>query len=121
MKKRIISVFCAASVLISVCGCGATVNTDTSTAETEPVPVVTDAGIEAKTFEPTADNVKLLGRACYTDTDGDESGELICAYSGTGIEFTFHGNFGGYSFKGRQCRKKRQQGQCRKICRVCKR
>ena len=79
MKERIVSLICAAAMIVSAMGCdSAQNNTDSTTTTAVPVS-------EGPTdYEPTAENVKLLGRAFYDDFDG----ELICAYSGTGCEFT---------------------------------
>ncbi len=80
MKKRLISLLCAASMIFAASGCNTTdvVTTTGTESPTEAAPV---AGI--KTYEAVEDYVKLLGRAFYDDFDG----RLICAYSGTGVEF----------------------------------
>ncbi|MBQ8614157.1 MAG: GDSL family lipase [Ruminiclostridium sp.] len=79
MKERIISLISAAAMIISAAGCNSAPDTaDTTTTTSAPV------SEGPADYEPTAENVKLLGRAFYDDFDG----ELICAYSGTGCEFT---------------------------------
>ncbi len=82
MKEKIISILCAFSILASATGC----DKQNETAEqTTPSTETADASaVEVKTYEPTAEFVKPLGRAFYDDFDG----QLICAYSGTGCEFT---------------------------------
>ncbi len=82
MKKRITSLFCAISLILSASACSAQNETPDTAADTTAAEISDNEGI--KVYEPTADNVKLLGRAYYDDFDG----ELICAYSGTGCEFT---------------------------------
>ena len=84
MKEKIISFLCAVSVLLTATGC----NKETGTTEQTTPADVTDTPVaEVKTYEPTAEFVKPLGRAFYDDFDG----QLICAYSGTGCEFTVTG------------------------------
>lgn len=85
MKKRIISLFCTFSVIFSMSSCSAKENVDTEVTTAQINEIKEPMGV--KIFEPTSDFVKPLGRAYYDDFDG----ELICAYSGTGCEFTFNG------------------------------
>ncbi len=80
MKERIISLISAAAMIISAAGCNSAPDNADTTTTTTSAPVSEGPA----DYEPTAENVKLLGRAFYDDFDG----ELICAYSGTGCEFT---------------------------------
>lgn len=95
MKKRIISVFCALLLVFTMTSCENAGNNAETTTITE---AVTEAPAPAgpQSYTPTADNVKLLGRAYYDDFDE----ELICAYSGTGCEFTFTGKSVKFNLKG---------------------
>lgn len=81
MKEKIISILCAFSVLASATGCD---KQDGEAEQTTPSVENTASDSGIKTYEPTSEFVKLLGRAFYDDFDG----QLICAYSGTGCEFT---------------------------------
>ncbi len=78
MKKIIAAIITAVSMVTSLTSCNSTdvVTTTGTQAPTQPVS-------QAMSLEATADNVKLLGRAFYDDFDQ----RLICAYSGTGVEF----------------------------------
>ena len=95
MKKRILSAFCAFTMLITMAGCGTTSDNAETTTTTE---AVTEAPtpVGPQNYIPTDENVKLLGRAFYDDFDE----ELICAYSGTGCEFTFTGTSVKFNLKG---------------------
>ena len=81
-------------MLITMTGC----NTSADNAETTTTTAVTEAPAPTgpQNYIPTAENVKLLGRAYYDDFDE----ELICAYSGTGCEFAFTGTSVKFNLKG---------------------
>ena len=85
MKKRILSAFCAFAMLITMAGCDTAADNAETTTTTAAIEAPAPAG--PQNYIPTSENVKLLGRAFYDDFDE----ELICAYSGTGCEFTFTG------------------------------
>ncbi len=78
MKKIIAAIITAVSMVTSLTSCNSTdvVTTTGTQAPTQPVS-------QAMSLEATSENVKLLGRAFYDDFDQ----RLICAYSGTGVEF----------------------------------
>lgn len=85
MNKKLISVLCSAALILSFAGCGSENNTAseaTTTTETTAAAEITN-----NTYEATSEYVKHLGRAYYDDFDE----ALICAYSGTGCEFTVTG------------------------------
>ena len=86
MKKKLLSIFCASAIILSVTACE-TENTTNQTSDTTTNEVIESDALTNNTYEPTADFVKPLGRAFYDDFDE----ELICAYSGTGCEFTVTG------------------------------
>lgn len=85
MKRLILSLLCAVSIIGSLSGCNK--QETNNSAETTTVAETTAEPLGIKIYKPTADYVKLLGRAYYDDFDE----ETICAYSGTGCEFTFNG------------------------------
>ncbi len=93
MKKRFLSALCAFALIFTMTGCD---NTETGNETTTTTEAITEAPTEPKTYIPTKENVKLLGRAFYDDFDE----ELICAYSGTGCEFTFTGTSVKFNLKG---------------------
>ena len=92
--RRITALFCTFALTLGVAGCGGenAVTETTEVSKTEEVSAVEDGA--AKTYPASADYTKLLGRAYY---DGSE---LICAYSGTGCEFTFTGTKAEIAVKG---------------------
>lgn len=94
MKKRILSAFCALAMLITMTGCDTATETETTTTTTTVAEETVPVGPQS--YIPTDENVKLLGRAFYDDFDE----ELICAYSGTGCEFTFTGTSVKFNLKG---------------------
>lgn len=95
MKKRILSAFCAFAMFITMTGCDTATNNAETTTTTENV-TIAPAPTGPQSYIPTSENVKLLGRAYYDDFDE----ELICAYSGTGCEFTFTGTSVKFELKG---------------------
>ena len=94
MKKRLISAVCAVAMLITGCDSTAANNETITTTITTATEAITTAG--PQTYIPTGENVKLFGRAYYDDFDE----ELICAYSGTGCEFSFTGTSVKFNLKG---------------------
>lgn len=94
MKKRLISLLCAFSLAFTMTGCNSQ-SENNEQAETTTVADAADVN-GVKTYIPTAENVKLLGRAYFDDFDN----ELICAYSGTGCEFNFTGVSASITVKG---------------------
>ncbi len=88
--EKIIALFCAAVMTLSSAGCSGETAADTS-----QKPAVTDTAQNViKEYQPSSENVKPLGRAWYSE------GELICAYSGTGCEFTVAGKSVKFTIKG---------------------
>lgn len=88
--KKITALLCAFALTLSFSACtGSNESTsggaDTEAPVTELTRQTTEAAETAKTYAPTSDKVKYLGRAYFDGSD------LICAYSGTGLEFTFTG------------------------------
>lgn len=98
MKKRILSLLCAATIIFSATSCNNqnSVNNTQQISETSLTTTTAPEHIGPKDYEPTSEFVKLLGRAYYDDFDED----LICAYSGTGCEFTFNGTSAKITVKG---------------------
>jgi len=94
MKKRILSALCAFAMLITMTGCNSAADNAETTTTTTAAETTAPAG--PQTYIPTSETVKLLGRAYYDDLDE----ELICAYSGTGCEFTFTGTSVKFNLKG---------------------
>ena len=94
MKKRILSAFCAFAMFITMTSCEAAADNTDETTTTSEAAAETPAGPQS--YIPTNENVKLLGRAYYDDFEE----ELICAYSGTGCEFTFTGTSVKFNLKG---------------------
>ena len=94
MKNKVISAICAAVMLFS--GCNGEIPAETTTAPATETTTEAPAPAGPQTIIPTDENVKLLGRAYYDEFDE----ELICAYSGTGCEFTFTGTSVKFNLKG---------------------
>lgn len=94
MKKRLISILSAAALIILATGCNSENVETTATVEAVYEEASDAEGI--KTFEPTSEFVKLFGRSYYDDFDG----QLICAFSGTGCEFTVNAKSAVITIKG---------------------
>lgn len=89
--RKFTALFTAAALVLGMTACGGT-GAETTSADTGATTAAdtaevadTTASEENRTLSATSDNVKLLGRAYY---DGSKT---ICAFSGTGIEFTLTG------------------------------
>ena len=88
--EKIVALFCAAVMTLSSAGCSG--ETAAEISQTTAVSDTATNGI--REYQPSSDNVKPLGRAWYSE------GELICAYSGTGCEFTAAGKSVKFTIKG---------------------
>lgn len=88
--KKFTALFCAAVMTLSSAGCSGE-----TAAEISQTTAVSDTATNAvREYQPSSENVKSLGRAWYSE------GELICAYSGTGCEFTATGKSVKFTIKG---------------------
>lgn len=88
--KKATALFCAAVMTLSAAGCSGEAATKVS--HTTAVTQGEESGV--KEYQPSSENVKPLGRAWYSE------GELICAFSGTGCEFTAAGKSVKFTIKG---------------------
>ncbi|MGN0656852.1 MAG: GDSL-type esterase/lipase family protein [Ruminiclostridium sp.] len=88
--EKIIALFCAAVMTLSSAGCSGEAAAEIS--QTTAVTQTEETGV--KEYQPSYENVKPLGRAWYSE------GELICAFSGTGCEFTATGKSVKFTIKG---------------------
>lgn len=102
MRKKIglAAVFCAAVMCFTACGGGGTSSTDTK-GGSMPTDAATEQDTEEenelsdKSFAPTADYVKLIGRS-----QANSGNVLWLVQSGSAVEFTFTGTKASFTIQG---------------------